>query len=207
MRLCDISYHLASRNYTALTQPVTTRQRRHFVQCSFSKIPAHTPFHTGVCRLESLANGGWLSYPGVVGILLPEQLRAVAEGLCWCHIIDPVSVLKVSMCVAGVCPGIHRRFSDSSTFQAKKKQGRFVGIFFLKEKHFFSEMSILAADKAKITRHYRLLLDRRVRTSVETTSNNKHFIYLYTNNDWASDFAKKHRILTVFLILTSSNSQ
>lgn len=60
---------------------------------------------------------GWgLSYSGVVRILFPEQLRAVAERLCRCHVIHSVSILKVSMCRAGVCPGIHRRFPDSLIF-------------------------------------------------------------------------------------------
>lgn len=65
-----------------------------------------------------LANGcgSWLSYSGVVRVLFPEQLRAVAERLCRCHVIHAVSVLKVSMWGAGVSPGVHRRFSDSATF-------------------------------------------------------------------------------------------
>lgn len=65
---------------------------------------------------QPLAVGRWLSYSGVVRILFPEQLRAVAERLCRCHVIHSVSILKVSMCCAGVCPGIHRRFPDSLSF-------------------------------------------------------------------------------------------
>lgn len=63
----------------------------------------------------SLANSDgscWLSYSGVVGVLFPEQLRAVAERLCRCNIVHPVSILEVSMCAAGICPSVHRRFSD-----------------------------------------------------------------------------------------------
>lgn len=117
--------------------------------------------------LVSLANGcgSWLSYSGVVRVLFPEQLRAVAERLCRCHVIHAVSVLKVSMWGAGVSPGVHRRFSDSATsFFAlvEKKLGRFVGIFFRKENCFFSETSVLAADKTRRAGHYRRPPDRSV---------------------------------------------
>lgn len=75
-------------------------------------------FKQVICWPGLLANGfgSWLSYSGVVRILFPEQLGAVAERLCRRHIIHSVSILKVSVCAAGVCPGIHCRFSDSSTF-------------------------------------------------------------------------------------------
>ena len=116
---------------------------------------------------SSLANAGgsWLSYSGIVGILFPEQLRAVTEGLCRCHIIYSVSVLKVSVCAAGVGSGVHRWFSGSWTFfWLKRNRGRFVGIFFRKEKYFFCKMSILVADISKRAGHYRPLLDRSVTT-------------------------------------------
>lgn len=122
-----------------------------------------------VCRLVSLANGcgSWLSYSGVVRVLFPEQLRAVAERLCRCHVIHAVSVLKVSMWGAGVSPGVHRRFSDSATFfLVEKKLGRFVGIFFRKENCFFSETSVLAADKPAHSGHYRRPPDRSVVKSI-----------------------------------------
>lgn len=70
-----------------------------------------------------LANGGrndWLSYSGIVRVLFPEQLRAVAEGLCRRNVVHSISVLKVSMCAARVCPGVHRR------------SGRFFLLFLLK---------------------------------------------------------------------------
>lgn len=85
----------------------------------------HQPCDIAICFLRSLANGSgsWLSYSGVVRVLFPEQLRAVAERLCRCHVIHSVSILKVAMCAAGVCPGVHRRFSDSSTFSGWKETG------------------------------------------------------------------------------------
>lgn len=111
---------------------------------------------------QPLAVGRWLSYSGVVRILFPEQLRAVAERLCRCHVIHSVPILKVSMCCAGVCPGIHRGFPDSSSFfLVEKKLGCFVGIFFRKEKYFLCEMSVLAADMTPLTGRYCRLLDWR----------------------------------------------
>lgn len=70
---------------------------------------------------QPLAVGRWLSYSGVVRILFPEQLRAVTKRLCRCHVIHSVSILKVSMCGAGVCPGIHRGFPDSLSFSGWKE--------------------------------------------------------------------------------------
>lgn len=114
---------------------------------------------------QPLAVGRWLSYSGVVRILFPEQLRAVAERLCRCHVIHSISILKVSMCCAGVCPGIHRRFPDSlSFFLVEKKLGCFVGIFG-KEKYFLCEMSVLAADMTEHTERYCRLLDWRGATA------------------------------------------
>lgn len=115
---------------------------------------------------QPLAVGRWLSYSGVVRILFPEQLRAVAERLCRCHVIHSVSILKVSMCCAGVCPGIHRRFPDSlSCLLVEKKLGCFVGIFFRKEKYFLCEMSVLAADMTAHEERYWRLLDWRGATA------------------------------------------
>lgn len=117
---------------------------------------------------QPLAAGRWLSYSGVVWILFPEQLRAVAERLCRCHVIHSVPILKVSMCCAGVCPGVHRRFPDYwRFFLVEKKLGCFVGVFFRKEKYFLCEMSVLAADMTPHEERYCLLLDGRVATATK----------------------------------------
>lgn len=79
-----------------------------------------------VCGWGSLANGGgnnWLSYSGIVRVLFPEQLRAVAEGLCRRNVVHSISVLKISMCAACVCPGVHRRFGRFFYFSCWKETG------------------------------------------------------------------------------------
>ena len=120
------------------TQLTTLVKTIHFVKSVVHKMWPHLLFVLAIAWLGSLANAGgsWLSYSGVVRILFPEQLRAVAERLCRCHVIHSISVLKVSMCAAGICPGVHRGFSDSSTLCGWKEIGPLCGDLLPKRKIF-----------------------------------------------------------------------
>lgn len=110
---------------------------------------------------QPLAVGRWLSYSGVVRILFPEQLRAVTKRLCRCHVIHSVSILKVSMCGAGVCPGIHRGFPKSLSFSGWKEIRLLCRDLLPKrKKYFLCETSVLAADMSEHVERYRRLLGR-----------------------------------------------
>ena len=97
------------------------------------------------------------SYSGVIGILFPEQLRAVSKRLCRCHIISSVSVLKVSMRTPGICPGVHACFTVCFTFFDCKEIGPLCGDLLPKRKYFFFVVIVLAAAVSTGLAHYRRL--------------------------------------------------